>query len=135
MFRDEHALQRLHHRIRFDGVATWKHIVSTYISTMVAEPSFFSLQEHELQLTYIYDPDNLCSISRVLLHNNRADLVYALASLRLQSDEWDECIVKLLVWANNNLDGVHRSRTVSTIKDLGDELQTSYMLPRLKLEL
>lgn len=135
VFRDEHALQRLHHRIRFDGVATWKHIVSTYISTMVAEPSFFSLQEHELQLTYIYDPDNLCSISRVLLHNNRADLVYALASLRLQSDEWDECIVKLLVWANNNLDGVHRSRTVSTIKDLGDELQTSYMLPRLKLEL
>ncbi|PBK93022.1 hypothetical protein ARMGADRAFT_1080215 [Armillaria gallica] len=131
VFRDEHALQRLHHRIRFDGMATWKHIVITYISTIVVEPSFFALQEHELQLAYIYDPDNLCSISQVLLHNNRTDLVYALVSLRPQSSVWDKCIVKLLVWANNKLDDVHRSRTVFTIKDLGYELQTSYVLPRL----
>ncbi|KAK0482492.1 hypothetical protein IW261DRAFT_1606347 [Armillaria novae-zelandiae] len=124
VFRDEHALQRLHHHIRFDGVATWKQIAITYISTIVAESSFFSLQleEHELQLAYIYDLDNLYSICRVLLHNNRTDLVYNLVSLHPQSNEWDQCIVKLLVWANNNLDGVHRSRTVYTIKDLGDEL-------------
>lgn len=100
-FREENVLRDICQII--SEYPVWQTTLHTYLTTIIASDSFLDPKERGWQLDYIHLPENLCTVSQVLLDGGRADLLISLASLCYENYElvWRNCVQRLLRHSSN----------------------------------